>query len=432
MTNGQARKAALAHVAGLVFNRPLAVTADRVTEVLAVLGPRLVGDVEASAVIRAQRDPSAREREALQVTSAGIAVIPVMGTFVKRASSMDAMSGLTSYEQVGAMAMAARDDSRVHGILLQLDSPGGQVNGMFELVALLTAIGKQKPIFAVADEHAYSAAYALAATAERLFVAATGGVGSIGVIAVRLDQTAADAKAGFKFEIVAAGARKSDGNPHVAMGDEERDALQAKVDTIDAMFLESVATHRRLRVEDLAALEAATFLGAEGVTAGLADEVGTVDDALRALTTRITTRASVRVAAAQHKEGSMGTEPETPVVEGQGGAQVIDLEAQKRLRAEGSATARKETAEIVDLCALAGVPERAAEFLARESVTAAQVRTELLDVRAKATEQAPVTNHVGANRGGSPPVVIDASAIYARRRAAIARAQGLRVAAGEE
>jgi ClpP class serine protease len=89
-------------------------------------------------------------------------------------------------------------DPRVRGVILDVDSSGGEVGGLFDLVDQIGAIkaASQKPLWAVANEGALSAAYAIASTADRLYVTRTGEVGSIGVVAVHVDESGADEQAG--------------------------------------------------------------------------------------------------------------------------------------------------------------------------------------------------------------------------------------------
>ena len=111
-------------------------------------------------------------------------MIPVVGSLVRRTVGLDPASGFTSYAEIAGMVDAAISDPSVEGILLDIDSPGGEAGGVFELGERLRAADAVKPIWAVASDAAYSAAYAIGCAASRLVVTRTGGVGSIGVIAM--------------------------------------------------------------------------------------------------------------------------------------------------------------------------------------------------------------------------------------------------------
>jgi signal peptide peptidase SppA len=275
----------LPHLAARVFNAPLMIQPDKAEAILSVLMPHFAGEVEGPP--KPSADIEGTDRKPYKLTRGGIALVPVMGTLVRRGSYLDAVSGLQSYDSIlGQVRTAARDDD-VKGVLLQVDSPGGEVAGLFDLADEIAALARIKPVYAAADDSAFSAAYAIASSAERLFVTRSGGVGSVGVIAMHVDQSGADAKAGLVYTPVYAGAHKADLNCHAPLSGDAKARLQAEVDRLYGMFTAHVATARGLPLAKVQATQAGLFFGDEGVTAGLADEVGTIDDAAAALAARI-------------------------------------------------------------------------------------------------------------------------------------------------
>ena len=132
---------------------------------------------------------------------------------------------------------------------------------MFELADRIRAATREKPVWAVANDRAFSAAYALAAAADEVFVTRTGGVGSIGVIAMHADQSRKDEQDGYRFTAIYAGQHKNDFSPHAPLSDDARAALQAEVDRLYGIFTESVATHRGLTVEAVRGTEARLYFG---------------------------------------------------------------------------------------------------------------------------------------------------------------------------
>ena len=183
-------------------------------------------------------------------------------------------------------AIRERFDFAVNGdaaeIVLRIDSPGGDVSGCFELARHMreTAAARGKRVTAYVDGQACSAAYALACAATKIVVPPSGFVGSIGVIAARVDQTAADQAFGVKFAFVTSGKRKADGNPHKPMDAEELASEQETVDSLAALFFDWV---RETRTVDAAPLEARVFHGRTAVEKGLADQVATFDEMLASL-----------------------------------------------------------------------------------------------------------------------------------------------------
>ena len=277
----------LPHLAARLFGTPLLIHQPKLEVILSVLGPRvgLPERSEPSGYIRSDR-PQAQG-------PSGVAVIPIHGSLVRRTSGLEADSGLTSYQSVQQMLELARDDASVDAILLDIDSPGGESSGVFDLADKIRTIGLQKPVWAVANDMAFSAAYALASAAQKVFVSRTGGVGSIGVIAMHVDQSVKDAQDGLHYTAVYAGSRKNDLSPHGPMTTEAQRFLQGEVDRVYGLFVDTVARHRGLSSHAVRDTEAGLFFGKDAVRAGLADAVGTLDDALLALTDALVPSLSV-------------------------------------------------------------------------------------------------------------------------------------------
>ena len=220
--------------------------------------------------------------QATRSTESGIAVLPVLGPLVARGDWLTTLLGASEYGAIVDALTAAADDPAVRGIVLEMNSPGGEVGGLFDLVDAIGAIRQRsgKPLWAVASEAALSAAYAIASAADRLYVTRTGEVGSVGVVAVHLDESGADAMAGLKWTLIHAGARKTDGNPHEPLSPRVTAEIQADVDHLYDHLVALVAANRGLSADSVRATEAAIYRGDRAVKAGLADRVGTVSQAI--------------------------------------------------------------------------------------------------------------------------------------------------------
>ena len=168
------------------------------------------------------------------------------------------------------------------------DSPGGEAGGVMEAARGLRAAAAAagKPLWAYVDGCACSAAYALACAADRIVVGHTSRVGSIGIINTRVDLTAGDAASGVRYAVVASGARKSDGHPHVAVSDAEIKAMQVHVDALADVFFRLVAELRGLTPEAVKSTEAGVFHGAAAQAEGLVDETNSFDSMLAALASK--------------------------------------------------------------------------------------------------------------------------------------------------
>jgi signal peptide peptidase SppA len=280
------------YLASRVFGTPLLIHPRKLEVILSVVGPRMGMVVpETSAHQLAQITPPERVmRSDLQTPN--IAVISILGTLVRRTGAMDAASGLTSYASISGQIQAAINDVSVDAVLLDIDSPGGEAGGAFDLADEIVSARSTKPIWAVANDDAFSAAYAIACSAERIYLTRTGGVGSIGVIALHVDQTQRDALDGYRYTAIYAGDRKNDLSPHLPLSNEASTALQTEVDRLYEMFVTTVATNRGLDAQTVRDTQAGLFYAGDAIEAGFADAIGTADDALRALAMEVQQRKS--------------------------------------------------------------------------------------------------------------------------------------------
>ena len=386
----------LPHLGGLVFGTPLMIARPKLDTILQVLSFRLQGDSTDPAVPTGDQP--------FVVTPNGIAIIPVLGTLANRTFGLAAMSGLASYVRLGEQLDLAAADPAVKGILLDVDSNGGQAGGVFDLADRVLSLRGVKPVYAIADEACLSAAYALACGAERFYVTQTGAVGSIGVVALHADQSGADEKAGVRYDYITAGERKADANPHAPLSDEARATLQAEVDRLYGLFTGMVARCRNLPDAQIREQQAGVYFGANAVAAGLADQVGTFATALSDLSTRISPRpvagrSGTTVLTAEKGPTTMSDTPtaETPAAPETTLREQLAAEIAAQAAGPGSEDPqamaqrlRAEAAEILELCQLAGQPTLAAGFV-RQGLTPAAVRKTLLTCRVERYEAAPTT-----------------------------------------
>lgn len=224
------------------------------------------------------------------VVADGVLQIPVKGVLLANLSYADGRYA-TGYVYIRRAFERGLADPNVKGIALVCDSPGGEVAGNFDLVDAIHAARGTKPVRAFAHERAYSAAYSIASAADRIVVSRTGGVGSIGIVVSHTDASAALEKAGLKISFVFAGKHKVDGNSTEPLSDETRKRWQARVDELMDVFVGTVARNRDMDPEDVRATEALTYTATQALEAGLADEIGSLDDAVAAFAADLSTDA---------------------------------------------------------------------------------------------------------------------------------------------
>jgi signal peptide peptidase SppA len=303
----------LLRIAERVLNRPLLVHPDKVPIILGVLEGRIpIGDVSelrrcadehidrmpeaAQLVMRGplpgasrfvgesiDEDPQtgAKRRLPYKRTKEGVAVITITGSLINRGAWVGSDSGETSYEGIKYQVASAAGDPKVRAILLDIESPGGEAVGAFEAAAAIRAAAAQKPVTAVVNGMAASAAYALASGATRIVTTETGLAGAVGVVMLHADYSRFLDKRGITPTLIFAGAHKVDGNPFEPLSTDVREDLQREVNQFYDLFVATVADGRRgLSPAAIRATEARTFLGAEAIDEGLADSVGTFEEVL--------------------------------------------------------------------------------------------------------------------------------------------------------
>lgn len=286
------------HILEAVTSTPWAILSSKLAVIMNVLAMRAAGHRLSKDEIRerigARHDEGDDEQPAYRVlagsgtrTQGGaVAVVPLQGTLAPRAGSMAESSGVTGLERWTSNLRSAIADPSVGSVVIDIDSPGGSVFGVQETFDAIRALRSSgKPIVAVANNMAASAAYWLASAADELVVTPSGEVGSIGVIAAHEDLSAALDRAGVKVSLITAGKYKAEGSPFEPLSAETREFIQSRVDDYYGMFTRAVARGRgttATAVRD--GFGQGRMIGSQqAVAAGMADRVGTLEDTVSRL-----------------------------------------------------------------------------------------------------------------------------------------------------
>lgn len=208
----------------------------------------------------------------------GVLQIPVKGVLLHDFTYC--FGWATGYDYIWQAFKRGMEDGGVRGIALVIDSGGGEVAGNFDLVDKMFALRGEKPVRAFAAEHAYSAAYSIASVADRVIVSRTGGVGSIGVVTTHSDWSKFWSDVGIQFTFIFAGKHKVDGNPYESLPEDVKARIQSRIDALYSVFVATVARNRSMDEKAVRATEALTFMASDAVSNGLADEIGSLEDAL--------------------------------------------------------------------------------------------------------------------------------------------------------
>ncbi|MDD5774373.1 MAG: signal peptide peptidase SppA [Candidatus Omnitrophica bacterium] len=212
----------------------------------------------------------------------GVAIIPVSGPITRASSFWSWLFGGTSIAAINELLSLALNDYKVEAILFVFNSPGGTVAGVDALSQAIMKSREQKPIVAFADGAMLSAAYWLGSAADVVVADKTAMLGSIGAIMEHRDLSKADEMMGMKRTYIASGKYKAFGNDAEPLSTEAKQMYQNMTDYIYSVFVDAVARNRDVSVEDVLAnmADGRDFIGQQAVDAGVADMVGTVDDAL--------------------------------------------------------------------------------------------------------------------------------------------------------
>ncbi len=197
-----------------------------------------------------------------------VAIIPVEGLLLHRSQGYG-----TSYQFIRMLLNEALNSPQVEHIVLDIDSGGGEVSGLFDLVDEIVEARTKKPITALINEHAYSAAYLIASSASQIIAPRTASVGSIGVIVAHVDQSEAEEKMGFKVTEIYAGKHKIDFSPHFALSDDAKLELQAQVDDTYDLLTQTLARNRNASQDDFRSTEAKIFSSNQALPLQLIDKI---------------------------------------------------------------------------------------------------------------------------------------------------------------
>lgn len=208
-----------------------------------------------------------------------IAVLELAGVMSKRPTFFTRLFGGTStMELTELVRRAARDDS-VRGIVLDVDSPGGDVAGTADLADAVHEAAQVKPVHAFISDLGASAAIWVASQARSITVNSTGEVGSIGVFATILDFSKALDEEGIKVHILRSTALKAPGHPLEAKTDAQLAEVQAIVDELHTLFVSAISRGRGISLKAAEHLaDGRLHVGQNAVDVGLADAVGNLDD----------------------------------------------------------------------------------------------------------------------------------------------------------
>ena len=297
LTESRAEPLRYEFVVQAVFNEPWALKPEMYATICELVRLRANGGQLTADEIQERIGAAPTRRGAAR--NGAVAVMPLYGVLGQRMNLMMNMSGGTSTELFGKAFREAIADPSIGAIVIDVDSPGGSVFGIMELWQTIMDARGTKPVVAVADSLAASAAYWIISAADEIVVTPGGEVGSIGVLAAHEDRSGAQEQAGVKTTLISTGRKKVLGNPFEPLSEDARASIQEKVDDYYSMFVSSVARGRGVKVSEVRSGfgEGETVLAGEAVRLKMADRIDTLEKTIDRLIGRPANRTTTRAEA---------------------------------------------------------------------------------------------------------------------------------------
>lgn len=295
--------------------RPWCIHPESLNEILAVADR--MGDPEA---LETRLGKPLEHTRTVDIRSNGIAIVPVTGPIFRYANLITRFSGATATGVLATDIQAALDDRSVRGIILDVNSPGGEAAGVNELADVIFAARQKKPIWAYVGGMGASGAYWIASAAERVLIDRMALLGSIGVVMSYRDTRVRDEKAGVKdVEIVSSASPDKRLDPTTEIG---RAKVQRTVDDMASVFINAVARNRGVTIDQVMSDfgRGGLLVGEHALKPGMADGISSLESAIAELaghastSTRIFTMTTtsgkgpvtVRTTAELHAAGKTG------------------------------------------------------------------------------------------------------------------------------
>lgn len=275
------------HLANQVFGVPHYATPQTLDAVKAVIIPRILNASMSFSELELNKiNLSLNNNDVNKITSNAnpIKVISVHGLLTSRRGSINAAcTELVSYEKLRSDINQALNDESIKEIVLDINSGGGAATGCKELADFIFQSREIKPITAIVNFYAFSAAYFIASACSKIIISETSGVGSIGVIIEHMETSKLEENQGLKFTTLYRGDYKNLGSRHEALSDNAFEFLNSQLDWTYKLFTESVAKYRGIDVQTVIDTQARCFFGDEAIKNGLADQVLNPQDTINSI-----------------------------------------------------------------------------------------------------------------------------------------------------
>ena len=268
-----------------VLTNPWAIVPEKLYEIQEIYSTHLRGEKIDVATIEAKTGkPLENQARSYDVVN-DMAVISLHGVTAKRMNLFTRISGGVSTELAGRDITEALNDPDIKGIVLDIDSPGGTVDGTLELANIIFEGRDKKPIVTHSDGMIGSAAYWIGSAAHEVYISGdTIQTGSIGVVAAHVDYSQYEKKLGIKTTEIYAGTYKRMASQYKPLSKEGKEMIQERVDYLYTVFVDNIARHRGVSSDTVLKnmADGKVFIGEQGISAGLVDGVSSMDQLIHA------------------------------------------------------------------------------------------------------------------------------------------------------
>lgn len=269
-----------AHILLAVASEYWAIDEDKFDQVVAFLALQASGDKlspeEVTARISRQTEQGVARQEG------AVAILPYRGVSANRMSMMGDISGGVSYESFGKMFDALVANPDVKAIIADVDSPGGVVSGVDELSQQIFDARGKKPIIAHVNATCASAALWAWSAADEIVLNPSAEIGSIGVMMVHDDVSAALEKVGVKRTLIAEGKYKGEGAPFMPLSEEALAHRRERAKLYYDRFVGRIASNRGVSVATVNEKygQGRMVDAAQAVKLGMADRIATLKETI--------------------------------------------------------------------------------------------------------------------------------------------------------
>jgi len=271
-------------VVSAVYETPWAITHLKLEVIADLLDRRQHGHIDEEEIevrlLGQGRRRDENDEEPYRLTDDGIAIVSLYGVLGPRMNWIMRSSGGTSVQEFAAAVQQAADDPDVRAIVLDIDSPGGNVLGVAEAAETVRLAGLKKDTVAVATGQMCSAAYYIGSAAKEVIASPSSEVGSIGVYSVHSDYSAAETVSGVRKTVIHAGTKKTHGNAYETLNQAGRESMAQEVDDYYQQFVEAVANYRGVSVETVQSQfgQGSAMIASRARAVGLIDRIATLSE----------------------------------------------------------------------------------------------------------------------------------------------------------